>query len=33
MMLAIYVEHVFETKQMDGYGVMDHESLGQSVSA
>src|SRR5215470_17494407 len=21
-------EHVFETKQMDGYGVMDHESLG-----
>ena len=21
-------EHVFETSQMDGYGVMDHESLG-----
>jgi phosphonate degradation associated HDIG domain protein len=21
-------EHVFEVKQMDGYGVMDHESLG-----
>jgi phosphonate degradation associated HDIG domain protein len=21
-------EHVFQTKQMDGYGVMDHESLG-----
>jgi phosphonate degradation associated HDIG domain protein len=21
-------EHIYETKQMDGYGVMDHESLG-----
>ena len=24
-------EHVFETKQMDGYGVMDHESLAVSI--